>query len=211
MALLSPAWSRVTVSDHPYRWCHLPPFTFLPRPVATELARTFPEDRFRLRDASARASKSYVNRSRVVVSPEGDRDDDLPALWNELVDELLSPGYGAAVARLLGVAPPRALEIRLVRHDAGCWLAPHTDRADKCFSHVLYFNEPWRDDWGGHFQVLASERPDSTVARVSPRLGASVMSARSERSWHAVAPVRAEGPHTPAGLVRRSLLVHGLV
>ncbi|MEU2065744.1 2OG-Fe(II) oxygenase family protein [Streptomyces anulatus] len=100
----------------------------------------------------------------------------------------------------------RDLDIRLVRHESGDWLSPHTDREDKLFSHIIYFSTRWDAEWGGCLEILRSSDPADAVARVVPRLGASALLARSDESWHQVSPVTP----VPGIPPRASLLVHGL-
>ncbi|MFP5023493.1 2OG-Fe(II) oxygenase family protein [Pseudonocardia phyllosphaerae] len=122
------------------------------------------------------------------------------------MSDLMGSEYRKAIADYLQQPIAEALEIRLVRHKVGDWISPHTDRADKLFSHILYFNPTWQVEWGGCLQILRSSDPDSAVATVIPNLGASVLLARSPESWHQVTAVRGDAPVRE----RSSLLVHGL-
>ena len=90
---------------------------------------------------------------------------------------------------MLGQQPARALELRLVRHGPGDGLSPHTDRDDKIFSHVIYLNRTWHEDWGGCLEVLSNNDPGAVAGRIVPRLGASALMARSNNSWHQVTAI----------------------
>ncbi|HEU5160823.1 MAG TPA: 2OG-Fe(II) oxygenase family protein [Streptosporangiaceae bacterium] len=156
-------------------------------------------------EGGRRTGKRYRNFSRELVRP-GRRDDHgLPEPWRELVSDVLSPDYREQVSRLLEQPPATGIEMRLVRHAPGDWLGPHTDRDDKLFSHILYFNSGWREEWGGCLEILTSADPTSVVGRVVPRLGASALLAREEHSWHQVTRVCETVTES-----RVSLLVHGL-
>jgi Rps23 Pro-64 3,4-dihydroxylase Tpa1-like proline 4-hydroxylase len=130
---------------------------------------------------------------------------DLPEPWRTLIEDFASIEYRRLVASVLDQPCAANIELRLVRHAAGDFLDPHTDRADKLFSHAVYFNAVWSEDWGGQMEILDGGAM-TAVARVVPRLGASVLLARSESSWHRVAQVV-----DTAVPERRSLLIHGLV
>jgi hypothetical protein len=200
-------WTRTPRHEHPYRWLSTADGHLLAPEYASRLALTFPGGAFVRHDAGTRRCKSYQNFSRELVAPDGARDDRLPPLWRDLVADLLDPAYRSTVAALLGQEPAKRIEVRLVRHAPGDWLGPHTDRADKLFSHIIYFNPHWQPEWGGCLEILEGASPAAVAARVIPRLGTSALMARAENSWHQVTPVTAEAV-TCAD--RRSMLVHGL-
>lgn len=205
MAVLLQDWRQRRPRRVPFTWLYTEPGEFIDDQFAAHLAAAFPEVQFRRVDASARtATKTYRNFTRAALDDRG-VDASLPAPWRTLVEELADEEYRRAVAKLLDQPVADAVDIRLVRHAAGDWLSPHTDRADKLFSHIVYFNPGWCAEWGGCLQILRGEDPQEVYEHVVPALGASVLLARSEHSWHQVGKVvNAEAPH------RLSLLVHGL-
>lgn len=204
--LLPGTWPDVAVHHEPFTWLATGVGDLLDEATAADLAATFPTGSFERRAADPRTSdKSYRNFSRVLHGPGAATATDLPGLWADLVDDLLTPAYRDTVAEILGVTPPAELEIRLARHAAGDWLGPHTDRADKVFSHIFYLNEGWRPEWGGCLEILGSDDPADVVTTVVPELGATALILRSDKSWHQVSRV-APGVHRE----RTSLLVHGL-
>ncbi|MGW1059903.1 2OG-Fe(II) oxygenase family protein [Micromonospora rubida] len=204
--MLTDAWTTRGAHLSPYRWLATEPGEIFPMETADRLAETFPDDGYTRRDESGRTSgKQYRNFSREVVGPGVDIADELPEPWPALVRELVGSPYRLRVAGLLGQEPAASLEIRLVRHASGDWLGPHTDRGDKLFSHILYFNRGWREEWGGCLEILDGDDPSAVTGRVVPRLGASALLEQASNSWHQV--TRVSGTSV-AG--RMSLLVHGL-
>jgi SM-20-related protein len=206
MKVLGSSWMRREVLRHPFDWVATGEGELFETDVVEELLETFPMSSFVRTDASARSEgKTYRNYSRELVAPDGRTDLDLPSRWRDLVDDLMSLEYRAAVADMLLQEVVPSVEVRLVRHGPKDWLGPHCDRPDKVFSHIFYFNPVWQQEWGGCLEILGSAAPDSVVACVLPRLGTSALLARSDDSWHQVSPIA----HTIAP-ERRSLLVHGL-
>ena len=206
MGTLRDTWMRSTPKEHPFRWLGTEPGELIDDEAARALAETFPSDGYQRLDTSLRENgKQYRNFSRPVVTPGAPSDMDLPEPWLELISDLVGPAYRADVARLLGQQPAPEVEIRLVRHEDGDWIAPHTDRDDKLFSHIIYFNLEWERQWGGCLQVLDGPASSGVVATVIPRLGTSVLMARADNSWHQVTPVS-----SPTPKARQSLLLHGV-
>lgn len=204
MRILSDSWFQLASQPNPYRWLATRPGEFCSLKNAGQLAETFPSEGFIRRNESKRASgKRYSNFSRPLRWPEDEAT--LSAEWRSLVNDLLHPEYCTQVARMLDQRKAYQLELRLVYHGAGDWLEPHTDRDDKLFSHIVYFNHRWSAAWGGCLQILRDSDPKSVVATISPELGASVLLARASNSWHQVTKVSPDAP-----VQRRSLLIHGL-
>jgi len=83
------------------------------------------------------------------------------------------------------------------------WLGPHTDRPHRIATQVIYLNEEWNLEDGGQLRLLHSDRIEDIGAEVAPQLNTSVVIRRSERSWHAVMPVR-----DSIQCRRKSLLLH---
>jgi hypothetical protein len=205
--LFNPAWAEARVDTHPYTWVYFAPGEFLTVAAEQELAHDFPMDGYQRRDRGARVTgKTYRNFSRPVAGPEGLADiSDLAPLWRRMIEALLAPYYRVAMARLLGQSVAGSIELRLVRHGGGDWLAPHVDGADKLFSHLIYFTADWEESWGGRLELLATADPASAVRRITPRLGVSISLTRTDQAWHSVTAVKGGRPE------RRSLLIHGLV
>jgi hypothetical protein len=199
-------WTQRPAHQSPYRWLSTEPGEMLSDEWARVLVEGFPVERFARRDASGRVDgKRYRNASRTLVEGDAVLDHDLPEAWRDLVAALLTLEYRESVASLLNQEVAGSLELRLVRHDPGDWLGPHTDREDKLFSHILYFNDGWQEEWGGCLEILLGDDPAAVAGRVVPRLGASALLAQASNSWHQVTPVRGTLMRS-----RQSLLIHGL-
>ncbi len=197
-----------TVKDEPYRYAVMTE-TFRNPETSRQLREQFPQENFSLSErldkrASQKRYRTYDYQLVLHDKRDESRIASLTPLWRQLVDEVTGTAYRDALAELtssdLGCLQ---LEARLTRYSPGCWIEPHTDRADKVVTHLMYFNEPWRTEWLGDFRVLRSSDMEDYAERVPPHLGTSVVMVRSERSWHGVPPVQADIPQA-----RMTLLVH---
>jgi SM-20-related protein len=208
MPLINPAWTGAAASERPFRWLRTEPGVLFDEADAARLSREFPTQSFVRREVDTPGSaKTYRNYSRALVGPDVPAGaPQLPEIWQRLVAELLDDGYRDAVAKILGQPPAAQLEIRLARHGRTDWLSPHTDRPDKAFSHLIYLNPQWHEEWGGCLQILASADPADVVAQVVPRLCVSPLFERTYYSWHQESAVAAAAPSD-----RISLLIHGRV
>jgi Rps23 Pro-64 3,4-dihydroxylase Tpa1-like proline 4-hydroxylase len=201
--ILHDLWTKRSPHTHPYIWLGTEPGELCSEEDARDLAETFPGEGFVRHDQSRRQHKQYRNYSRPLGHPDTERD--LTERWRQLLAELLLPAYRLNVARILGQEPARELELRLVRHGQRDGMGPHTDRDEKLFSHIIYLNPTWEEEWGGCLEVLDGDDPNAIVGRVIPRLGASTLMRRADNSWHQVSKVSDACPAE-----RRSLLIHGL-
>jgi len=204
MRILRSDWASRPPEFHPYTWLATEAGGLFAADAEQELANTFPVDSFERRVAAPQGDKQYRNHSRQIESEASPQDMLLPASWRNLILDLRSADYRRTVARILQQPVAPAVALRLVRHAPGDFVGAHTDRPDKLFSHILYFNADWQPDYGGFFEIL--DGASTVVARVMPALGTSVLLARSDHSWHRVSPVVAG--NAPE---RRSLLIHGVV
>ncbi|MFF8694413.1 2OG-Fe(II) oxygenase [Streptomyces sp. NPDC002431] len=201
------ALERAELEHDPYEYAVIPR-SFRDGATARALREEFAVDGFvRSERGPAERGKQYLNHNRTVIDggkPRETSPGTLSERWRLLVEDLLSDRYRAALASLTGVGLDGcAVEARLTRYSPGCWIEPHTDRADKAVTQLFYFNETWRDAWAGDLRVLGGPDMDDCVRRVPPLLGTSVVIVPSDRSWHAVPPVTPECPDD-----RRALLVH---
>lgn len=176
---------RGALHTDPYIWSAVEDF-FDPA-MMLDLLSEFPADGFRI---AGPGPKSFFIRSLVVNSALPSSTTDLSPTWQSMGRILASPDYRVRLGEFVGRDLSRLrIDATLCRYTPGCWLPPHTDRDIRDTTHVIYFNREWSPEWGGMFQILASERPDDIVAEVVPKLNISVVMVRSERSWHAVSSV----------------------
>jgi Rps23 Pro-64 3,4-dihydroxylase Tpa1-like proline 4-hydroxylase len=178
------------LSTEPYEWAFIDGL-FEPQDTA-ELATFFPHDNFRtVRGYDGEKGYSYEARSLIRMGADvPSHVEHLSTAWLRLADELLSPAYRAALARLAGRELDSLLmEANVFHYGPGAWLGPHVDLREKILTHVFYFNETWDSTDGGCLTILRSPDVFSEAFRVAPVAGNSVVLVRSGRSWHAVSPV----------------------
>lgn len=173
-----------------------------------------------LPDVAAEAGPDWVDAVRTLSSP-----DFLGLTWecirSILVAEPLPAGpYRDLLAELLSLnVNDLVVQFEFSSLEAGAYLPPHTDAADKLLSCVLYMpQEDWRPDWGGATEVyvpLGAGTDETARPNWGNRIGAreQVRSVdtidfvrnrmfwfiKTANSWHGVSPVSA-----PPGVGRRS-------
>ncbi|MEV3910632.1 prolyl hydroxylase family protein [Streptomyces canus] len=200
--------SRAELEQDPFGHAVIPR-SFVTDAVAEKLRGEFSDDGFEESERTNlnRSDKQYRMFNRNLVTA-GAVDEDqvrtLPANWQQLVADVVSQPYREALSALSGVDLERCLvEARMTRYARGCWIEPHTDRADKAVTHLFYFNDGWDPEWSGDLRLLRSADMADCAKRVAPTTGTSVVLVRSDRSWHGVPPVADTCP-----VDRRALLVH---
>ncbi|AUG78269.1 Putative Hydroxylase [Kitasatospora sp. MMS16-BH015] len=181
----------------PYRWALAQ--DLLPAGARARLRADLPElDAFRRIERAAGGDKQYG----MYVLPLVSRGEPLPGLaqagpaWRELAESVLGGAYRAWVEEAVGAETADCpIDLGVFVFGPGDGVSPHTDKADKWATHVFYLNEEWCEADGGSFQVRADPSPGSPpVASVVPGGGRSVVFARSDASWHAVAPIAPTAP-----------------
>lgn len=191
------------LSTQPYRWAFVDRL-FSPADSQT-LVATFPRDHFKT-VAGYDGEKGYQYEARSLIAMGADaptRPQSLHPAWQRLAEDLLSPAYREAMARLTGVTLGNLpLEANLFHYGRSAWLGPHVDLADKVVTHVCYFNEAWEVNDGGCLTILRSGQMTEVVKAIPPLVGNSVVLVRSDDSWHAVSRV-----HDKCRSSRRSLTV----
>lgn len=191
----------LSLCSRPYDWCAAP--GFLDPAWGRSLEATFPEEGFTLNERRSGSDKAYRIVMNTIVPPGGELQQDMPAPWRGLCDELLAPSYRQAMECLTGIDLAGALiELTLNRYHPGHWLSPHTDKYPKLVTQLFYFGGDWGERWGGGLQILGGPTEADLVDTIAPATGTTALIVRSERSWHAVEPVVADSP-----AVRRSLQV----
>ncbi|GGZ57690.1 2OG-Fe(II) oxygenase [Streptomyces subrutilus] len=113
----------------------------------------------------------------------------LSAVWARLLDELDSERFiarlGAVVDRDLSTLPR---DIGLFTHAKGEYISMHHDEPEKALTVVLYFNQDWPADGGGHFEVRVSHNPSTAPVQSLPP-DAGTMIAFDSSVWHATSTV----------------------
>jgi SM-20-related protein len=196
------AIAATRLEREPFEWALVDPA--LKPEDAERLIDTFPVDDF-WRLSHDDGEKSYTYSARPLVILGDDRPTDLaplPAPWDELVADLLSPDYrdslSEALAQPLDDAP---MEAAVWRWDREAELGPHRDLPEKLVTQVFYLNAGWNPWWGGCLRILGSEDEHDLAAEIQPAAGTASILVRSDSSWHSVSPVTS--PPVP----RRSVIV----
>ena len=188
-----------SVNQDPFTWAVVS--GFFDHSVALRLAQEFPDDGFRV--AGTRTKLFHV-RSLVVDGRLPSSASGLPGTWRTIGHLISSMAYRDRLGDLVGRdLTGLRFDASLCRYPPGCSLEPHTDRDIRDTTHIVYFNRPWRREWGGMLRILRSAHLDDAVEEILPELHTSVVMVRSERSWHGVTTV-ADGVTQE----RLSLLVH---
>lgn len=188
------------MNENPFRWIHLR--DFLSSKNAHELGRTFPVNR--LRESVGREGHYHLYDMTLV-----DQDEILPdtfelsPIWRDLVQELVSLEYKKAIQELTCTNLDSCeLKVRLCEYQTGNWMLPHTDKADRVVTQIIYLSEGWKPEWGGSLDILNSMDGEDIVYRVYPIFSSTVLFVRSDVSYHAVAPVSKLAPVT-----RKTILI----
>jgi len=189
----------LVVDDSPYRHLHM---SFAVSPYL----ETFPVTELIQSSRNSGSDKTYDVRVLQVLRSNTFDVDSLPPGWRELVHEVAAPGNVSAICEALGVNESEVadLEVRLASYHATGWMSRHTDGPDKVFSAIYYFGQGWQDEWGGDLRLYAAQDSEVAACKAFPQTGTGVAFARSDSSWHEVAPVAADSPRS-----RDTLLLHG--
>jgi SM-20-related protein len=185
------ALGATRLQAEPYEWGYLE--DAIEPESAAELGRAFPATGFwRLSRDDGEKYMQFRIRPLVPLGAAGPvLEESLPPVWRRFAEDLLSPAYRCACARLLG----RSLEGALLEASIWRWgpdaeLGAHLDIPRKVASQVFHFNDAWDPAWGGCLRVLRSRDVEDVHAELPPELGSASLIVRSERSWHAVPRVR---------------------
>lgn len=184
------AIERQPLRTEPFEWAVVSG-VFSPRD-ARALASTYPHDDFKtVQGYESDRGWSYESRALVHL---GARDvagrDGLSEPWRQLADDLLSPGYRAAMSRLTGRDLTSApMEAYVCHFGPGAWQGPHRDLPEKIVTQVFYFNRTWNGEDGGCLRILRSRDVSDVAQEILPVAGDCAVLVRSENSWHAVSRV----------------------
>ncbi|OKH98893.1 hypothetical protein A6A06_25100 [Streptomyces sp. CB02923] len=117
--------------------------------------------------------------------------DSLSPRWKALLDDLESDGFLDWMSRATGIClHGLPTEIGVYTYTKGDYVSPHRDKPTKALTAILYLNERWPVDGGGHFEVRGSARStDKPVESVPPLGGQLLAFPPGDTSWHAVSKV----------------------
>jgi hypothetical protein len=178
------------LSTEPYKWAFVGG-VFAPED-ALALVESYPRDHFKTVKGYD-TEKGYEYEARALVSMGSNTASHVESLspaWQGLAEDLVSPGYRAAMSRLTALdLDTLPLEVNVFHYGPGAWLGPHVDLRDKIVTHVFYFNERWDEKDGGCLSILRSPVMSDAAATIAPVVGNSAVLVRSENSWHAVSAV----------------------
>ena len=108
--------------------------------------------------------------------------------FRQLTDELLGPGFAAAVGAKFSLDLSQYPTMLTVRGQCdGSDGQIHTDSKDKVITVLLYLNPDWESS-GGRLRLLRSKDLEDYIAEVPPTMGSLIIFKRSDRSWHAHKP-----------------------
>jgi len=185
------AFVRVEMAARPFNWGSIE--DLISHDTMRQLCALYPVTGFASTQSIAQ-SKCYrmYYRPWLCRGETHKTTDDLDPLWASLRADLTSTSYREALERLCNIDLSQSqLEITFWRYGVGCWLSPHTDKAGKILSHLFYFNEEWKSNYGGSLKILNSSDITDCAVELQPNAQESVVIVRCEHSWHAVTPVRA--------------------
>lgn len=179
------------MQTHPFDWA---PVNNLYAPDdAAALASSYPHNYFKSVVGND-GEKKYTYEARSLVAMGTDKisyPEELSAAWLALAQDLCSQAYRQAMSRMIGVDLRSApVEVNLFHYGPGASLGPHVDLKTKIVTHAVYFNPAWDENDGGCLTILRSSNPADVAVKVLPIIGNSAVIVRSEKSWHAVSPVR---------------------
>lgn len=174
------------VTNDPYTWAHIVPV--MEEPNAKKLMETFPQKK--LKDSVS--NKQHYKLRDCTCIDNGELmplASEIDPVWHELFEDLLKQEYRNIVSKLMQTSLDNCfLKVRLCEYGAGCWMLPHTDRIDRVVTQIFYLT-PWDTKWGGTLKILYSDNINDVAQEIIPTFNTSVMFARSDTSYHAVAPV----------------------
>lgn len=113
--------------------------------------------------------------------------ESLPVAWDKLWRYMQSSEYHEWLKNQTGIDVSRLpCEASIFKYTKDCLMDAHTDLPIKVLTQVFYFNENWKEEFGGNFCVLNSKDDKDIHAKILPLLGNSVIIVRSDNSWHSV-------------------------
>ena len=158
-----------------------------------------PRESTRIVRSELRHEKQYaMNLLYLVENGQRNPDAGLDPEWELLVDDLTSSAFMDWLETGTGLSLRQLVtDVGIYTHEDGDFISVHKDKPNKALTAILYVNEHWPHDGGGHYEVRRTSNPDEAPVRtIPPRAGQFLAFPPTDRSWHAVAPVRTGGALT---------------
>ncbi len=138
----------------------------------------------------------------------------IPPLMRMLIAECNGPAFVDFLERLSGipnlVPDPHLFGGGLHQTKPGGHLGLHIDynfhetwKLDRRLNAILYFNDEWRDEWGGHLELWDRD-VKTRIQSIAPIGNRLVVFNTDERSWHG----HPDPLQCPVGVTRRSLALY---
>lgn len=117
--------------------------------------------------------------------------ESLSPAWRDLLRDLESDWFTDWISQATNLdLHGLPTQIGFHTYTYGDYVTPHRDKQNKALTAILYLNERWPVDGGGHFEVRRSgSLQDSPVTTVLPLGGQLVAFQPTPSSWHAVSRV----------------------
>ncbi|MEH1839333.1 MAG: 2OG-Fe(II) oxygenase family protein [Nostoc sp.] len=191
--------AKATMQSVPYPWAYLE--NFLPESESLELANSYPKSGFYQERGSLFPVRMVYDEIQEWNKPLITSPPKLNDLWQELVEDLRSTAYRAALGELTGLnLMDDLMFIYLFRYEKENTFPPHTDTTICCMVQMFYFNQQWNPSWGGCLRILKSDQAKDVYQQISPRLNTSIIFVNSDHSWHTVTPVLPEATQSRLAL-----------
>lgn len=170
----------------PFRYSQVT--NLMSKETITKLLRCVPLNNYFRSERYSGSDKTYnvVNNLLLKLGErEYNPDSNLHEHWISLVQDLTSSAYINALSTLLGVnLLTCSQEITLKRYGYGDFISAHTDTENVTATHMIFLNERWQEDWGGHLCFLQDEQ--QVFLKIKPVSENSVAFVRANNSWHSV-------------------------
>jgi 2OG-Fe(II) oxygenase superfamily len=166
---------------------------------ARRLYESRPRPSKRITRSELSHEKQYA-MSLLYLVENGRRNPDahLEPEWEALVGDLTGSAFADWLEAGTGLGLHHLVtDIGMYTHEDGDFISVHKDKPSKALTAILYLNEDWPHDGGGHYEVRRSPDPDEAPVRtIAPEAGQLLAFPPTDRSWHAVGPVTTGGTLT---------------
>jgi len=116
--------------------------------------------------------------------------EKLPPAWAELLDDLLSPQFAAALERGLGVdLAGLGLTLGIYRYIDGDYTTVSVGKSTKVVHFAFYLNDSWTDVEGGHMHLWTAKDAMEPAVSIVPVGGTAAVMSPSEVTWHNIGKI----------------------